>query len=90
MNLYSRLQTMEGCLASGDLYALVGMKLNLYPCNIPIFCTDAESSEPLICRYVSIGDVAHVGIHPPHFAAIYKNVNGNFVLPLGYDLVSVQ
>ncbi|XP_073352999.1 uncharacterized protein [Aegilops tauschii subsp. strangulata] len=37
--------------------------------------------------YVSIGDVAHVGIHPPHFAAIYKNVNDNFVLPLGYDLV---
>ncbi|PNT67927.1 hypothetical protein BRADI_3g33740v3 [Brachypodium distachyon] len=37
--------------------------------------------------YVSIGDVAHHGIHPPHFAAIYKNVKGNFVLPLGYDLV---
>lgn len=37
--------------------------------------------------YVSIGDVAHVGIHPPHFAAIYKNVNGHFALPVGYDLV---
>lgn len=37
--------------------------------------------------YVSIGDIAHVGIHPPHFAAVYKNINGNFALPLGYDLV---
>uniref|UniRef100_A0A0E0MAV7 PH domain-containing protein n=1 Tax=Oryza punctata TaxID=4537 RepID=A0A0E0MAV7_ORYPU len=37
--------------------------------------------------YVSIGDIAHVGIHPPHVAAIYKNVGGNFALPLGYDLV---
>ncbi|WVZ57683.1 hypothetical protein U9M48_008037 [Paspalum notatum var. saurae] len=37
--------------------------------------------------YVSIGDVAHVGTHPPHFAAVYKNMNGNFSLPLGYDLV---
>ncbi|KAL5230936.1 hypothetical protein ABZP36_029712 [Zizania latifolia] len=37
--------------------------------------------------YLSIGDVAHVGIHPPPIAAIYKNVGGNFVLPLGYDLV---
>lgn len=81
---------MEGFLASGGPYALVGMKLDLYPSNIPIFCTDAQSIEPLICRYVSIGDVAHVGIHPPHFAAIYKNVSGNFALPLGYDLVSVQ
>ncbi|XP_062205491.1 uncharacterized protein LOC133907454 isoform X2 [Phragmites australis] len=37
--------------------------------------------------YVSIGDVAHVGTHPPHFAAVYRTVNGNFALPLGYDLV---
>ncbi|CAD6212089.1 unnamed protein product [Miscanthus lutarioriparius] len=37
--------------------------------------------------YVSIGDVAHVGTHPPHFASVYKNINGNFALPLGYDLV---
>nr|CAB3500118.1 unnamed protein product [Digitaria exilis] len=37
--------------------------------------------------YVSIGDVAHVGTHAPHCAAVYKNDNGNFALPLGYDLV---
>ncbi|KAL6906369.1 hypothetical protein ACP4OV_003970 [Aristida adscensionis] len=37
--------------------------------------------------YVSVGDVAHVGTHLPHFAAVYKNINGNFALPLGYDLV---
>uniref|UniRef100_A0A0D9XMK5 PH domain-containing protein n=1 Tax=Leersia perrieri TaxID=77586 RepID=A0A0D9XMK5_9ORYZ len=37
--------------------------------------------------YVSTGDVAHVGTHPPHVASIYKNVGGNFALPLGYDLV---
>lgn len=34
---------------------------------------------------VSIGDVAHVATHLLHFAAIHKNVNGNFVLPLGYE-----
>jgi len=37
--------------------------------------------------YVSIGDVAHVGTYPPPLAAVYKNANGNFTLPLGYDLV---
>lgn len=37
--------------------------------------------------YISIGDVAHVGTHPPQLAAVYKNANGNFALPLGYDLV---
>ncbi|KAF8689392.1 hypothetical protein HU200_041935 [Digitaria exilis] len=37
--------------------------------------------------YVSIGDVAHVGTHAPHCAAVYKKDNGNFALPLGYDLV---
>ena len=54
---------MEGCLASGDLCALVGMKLDLCPYNIPVFYADAENIERLIFRYVSIGDVAHVGIH---------------------------
>ncbi|KAK3153327.1 hypothetical protein QOZ80_2BG0170820 [Eleusine coracana subsp. coracana] len=37
--------------------------------------------------YVSIGDVAHGGTHPPHLATVYKNVDGNFALPIGYDLV---
>ncbi|KAJ6828337.1 uncharacterized protein M6B38_362940 [Iris pallida] len=37
--------------------------------------------------YVSIGDVAHVGTHPPHVAAIYKDFAGSFALPVGYDLV---
>jgi len=37
-----------------------------------------------------IGDVAHVGTHPPQFASVYKRINGNFALPLGYDLVSFQ
>ncbi|KAL6642664.1 hypothetical protein ACP70R_020845 [Stipagrostis hirtigluma subsp. patula] len=37
--------------------------------------------------FVSTGDVAHVGTHLPHFAEVYKNVDGNFTLPLGYDLV---
>lgn len=38
-------------------------------------------------RYVSVGDIAHVGIHPPHVAAIYRNSNLYFALPIGYDLV---
>lgn len=39
------------------------------------------------CRYVSVGDVARVGTHPPHVAAIYRNSDRNFALPIGYDLV---
>ncbi|XVE65214.1 hypothetical protein DITRI_Ditri07aG0162900 [Diplodiscus trichospermus] len=37
--------------------------------------------------YVSIGDIAHVGSHPPNVAAIYRNVDQLFALPVGYDLV---
>jgi vacuolar protein sorting-associated protein 13A/C len=37
--------------------------------------------------YVSIGDVAHASAYQPHLAAVYKNVDGNFALPIGYDLV---
>ncbi|KAG9452487.1 hypothetical protein H6P81_005391 [Aristolochia fimbriata] len=37
--------------------------------------------------YVSVGDIAHVGMHPPNVAAIYQNVNGWFAPPMGYDLV---
>lgn len=39
-------------------------------------------------RYVSIGDIARVGIHPPNVAAIYRHIHGQFSLPVGYDLVS--
>lgn len=39
-------------------------------------------------RYVSVGDVAHVGNHTPTVAAVYKDFDGNFALPVGYDLVS--
>ncbi|KAJ8763967.1 hypothetical protein K2173_003749 [Erythroxylum novogranatense] len=37
--------------------------------------------------YVSIGDVAHVGDHPPNVAAVYRNFHGLFALPMGYDLI---
>ncbi|XP_042953951.1 uncharacterized protein LOC122290372 isoform X2 [Carya illinoinensis] len=37
--------------------------------------------------YVSIGDIAHVGIHAPNVAAVFHNVDRSFVLPVGYDLV---
>lgn len=37
--------------------------------------------------YVSIGDVARVGCHPPNVAAVYHNVGKRFALPVGYDLV---
>lgn len=38
-------------------------------------------------RYVSIGDIAHVGSHPPNVAAVYCNVDRLFAPPVGYDLV---
>ncbi|XP_073111690.1 uncharacterized protein [Elaeis guineensis] len=37
--------------------------------------------------YISVGDIAHVGTHPPHVAAIYQDSDRNFALPMGYDLV---
>ncbi|XP_008465914.2 uncharacterized protein LOC103503494 isoform X1 [Cucumis melo] len=37
--------------------------------------------------YISIGDIAHLGSHPPNVAAIYRHVEGMFVPPVGYDLV---
>lgn len=39
---------------------------------------------------MSVGDVAHVGSHPPNVAAVYNNTNGVFALPVGYDLVSIS
>lgn len=41
-------------------------------------------------RFVSVGDVAHVGSHPPNVAAVYNNTEGVFALPVGYDLVSIS
>lgn len=38
-------------------------------------------------RYVSIGDIARVGSHPPNVAAVYRNTDRLFALPVGYDLV---
>ncbi|KAI6702353.1 hypothetical protein NL676_011489 [Syzygium grande] len=37
--------------------------------------------------YVSVGDIARVGNHPPHCAAVYNNSDRLFALPIGYDLV---
>ncbi|XP_031385571.1 uncharacterized protein LOC116199374 isoform X2 [Punica granatum] len=59
-------------------------------------CRKQVSGENEICTiwrptcpegYVSIGDVAHVGTHPPNCAAVYWNINELFALPVGYDLV---
>lgn len=41
-------------------------------------------------RYVSIGDIAHVGSHPPNVAAVYHNIDRQFALPVGYDLVKIK
>lgn len=38
-------------------------------------------------RYVSIGDIAHLGSHPPNVAAVYRHLEGMFAPPVGYDLV---
>ncbi|XP_059641926.1 uncharacterized protein LOC132283907 [Cornus florida] len=37
--------------------------------------------------YVSVGDIARVGSHPPNVAAVYRNSDKLFSLPVGYDLV---
>ncbi|GMJ12445.1 hypothetical protein like AT4G17140 [Hibiscus trionum] len=37
--------------------------------------------------YVSVGDIAHIGSHPPTVAAVYRNIDNLFALPVGYDLV---
>ncbi|KAM6557396.1 hypothetical protein CsatB_004415 [Cannabis sativa] len=37
--------------------------------------------------YVSIGDIARIGTHPPNVAAVYSNVDRLFAPPVGYDLV---
>lgn len=36
---------------------------------------------------MSIGDIAHVGGHPPSVAAVYHYDDQMFTLPLGFDLV---
>ncbi|KAK2999891.1 hypothetical protein RJ639_022624 [Escallonia herrerae] len=41
----------------------------------------------IFSRYVPIGDIARVGSHPPNVAAVYRNSDRLFALPVGYDLV---
>ncbi|CAB80982.1 hypothetical protein [Arabidopsis thaliana] len=59
-------------------------------------CKKQDSEDGGVCTiwrpscpagFVSVGDVAHVGSHPPNVAAVYNNTNGVFALPVGYDLV---
>lgn len=47
-------------------------------------------SSILSCRYVSVGDIVHVGTHAPSVAAVYRNSDNNFALPVGFDLVSCE
>ncbi|KAL0296338.1 UNVERIFIED_CONTAM: putative vacuolar protein sorting-associated protein 13A [Sesamum radiatum] len=54
-----------------------------------IWSSDRESKVGAHCvenRYVSIGDIARSGSHPPNVAAIYRK-SEMFALPVGYDLV---
>ncbi|KAJ4951540.1 hypothetical protein NE237_028372 [Protea cynaroides] len=37
--------------------------------------------------YISIGDIARIGTHPPNVAAVYHKINEQFSFPVGYDLV---
>ncbi|XP_074317635.1 uncharacterized protein LOC141653693 isoform X2 [Silene latifolia] len=37
--------------------------------------------------YVSVGDIARVGAHPPNVAAVYQFNEEKFSLPVGFDLV---
>lgn len=47
-------------------------------------------SSILSCRYVSVGDIVHVGTHAPSVAAVYRNSDNNFALPIGFDLVRYE
>lgn len=60
------------------------------------FCVDMVSSEndiitiwrPIVPEgYVSIGDIAHIGKHPPFVSRSYKNKKQLFSRPTGFDLV---
>ncbi|KAK3434687.1 hypothetical protein EUGRSUZ_D02142 [Eucalyptus grandis] len=62
-------------------------------CNL---CRKQSSDHSGICSiwrpicpngYVSVGDIARVGEHPPNCAAVYSNSDRLFALPIGYDLV---
>ncbi|KAL2901744.1 UDP-N-acetylglucosamine--peptide N-acetylglucosaminyltransferase [Bienertia sinuspersici] len=48
-----------------------------------------ESNREIIvhAKYISIGDIAHVGGHPPSVAAVYHYNDQMFALPVGFDLV---
>lgn len=48
---------------------------------------DSVLPSSLFFRYVSIGDIARPGCHPPNVAAIYHNCDKLFASPVGYDLV---
>ncbi|KAL3817950.1 hypothetical protein ACJIZ3_003855 [Penstemon smallii] len=37
--------------------------------------------------YVSVGDIARSGTHPPNVAAVYHNADKLFAVPIGFDLV---
>ncbi|KAH9610755.1 hypothetical protein KSS87_017343 [Heliosperma pusillum] len=37
--------------------------------------------------YVSVGDIARIGAHPPNVAAVYRFNEERFSLPVGFDLV---
>lgn len=59
-------------------------------------CKKQTSEDSRICSiwrpvcpdgYTYIGDIAHVGTHPPNVAAVYRKIDGFFALPMGYDLV---
>ncbi|XP_042024109.1 uncharacterized protein LOC121771392 [Salvia splendens] len=60
------------------------------------FCRKQSMGSDKICSiwrpvcpdgYVSIGDIARPGCHPPNVAAVYNNCDKLFASPVGYDLV---
>lgn len=51
---------------------------------LPLSAPNTVSS---LFRYVSIGDIARSGTHPPTVATTYHNSDKLFAFPVGYDLV---
>nr|XP_027080056.1 uncharacterized protein LOC113703042 isoform X2 [Coffea arabica] len=59
-------------------------------------CQKKESEEGGICSiwrpvcpngYISVGDIARAGSHPPNVSAVYHYSDKHFTLPVGFDLV---
>lgn len=77
---------MIGVIVLGLLRKKLFFYLKVVPSVLP--SSSSLNTISLLFRYVSIGDIARSGSHPPNVAAIYRNSDKLFAFPVGYDLVN--